>query len=133
LERLQAKVLEERPDLVLVGFGMNDHNTMGVPLPQFEQNLKEMVARIRQETGAEVLGNNINHPNDFGHWIYYRVLSALGLRASRWRFRAWPARQDVCAAKDGRASSGAEMTPSITGKATKPEPVKPTLVSPVPC
>jgi len=135
LERLQAKVLVERPDLVLVGFGMNDHNTMGVPVPQFAQNLKQMIARIRQETGAEVvlfsafppnpkwkfgshhmqdyaaaaervarevscayadvfgnwqalavrkkpedlLGNNINHPNDFGHWIYYRVLSAIGL------------------------------------------------------
>jgi hypothetical protein len=25
------------------------------------------------------LGNNINHPNDFGHWIYYRVFSAIGL------------------------------------------------------
>ena len=135
LERLQTKVLAERPDLVLVGFGMNDHNTMGVPVPQFEQNLKTMIARIRQETGAEIilfsafppnprwkygshhmadyalateriaremscayadvfgnwqalakrkkpedlLGNNINHPNDFGHWIYYRVLSAIGL------------------------------------------------------
>lgn len=135
LQRLQAKVLAERPDLVLLGFGMNDHNTKGVPVPQFEQNLKAMIARLRQETGAEIivfsafppnpkwkfgshhmedyaaatervarevscayadvfgnwqalaarkkpedlLGNNINHPNDFGHWIYYRVLSALGL------------------------------------------------------
>ena len=135
LQRLPVKVLEERPDLVLLGFGMNDHNTTGVPVPQFEQNLKQMVALIRQETGAEVillsafppnpkwkfgshhmadyaaatqrvareqacayadvfgnwqtlaarkrpedwLGNNINHPNDFGHWIYYRVLGAIGL------------------------------------------------------
>jgi lysophospholipase L1-like esterase len=137
LERLKSKVLEEKPDLVLVGFGMNDHNKpgYGVPLPQFEENLKRMIALIRQETRAEVvllsafppnpkwkfgshrmaeyaaatervalevacayadvfsnwqalaarkkpedlLGNNINHPNDFGHWIYYRVLSALGL------------------------------------------------------
>jgi hypothetical protein len=114
---------------------MNDHNKGGVPVPQFEQNLKQMIARIRSETGAEVvlfsafppnprwkfgshhmqdyaaatqrvaheagvayacvfdnwqamaarkkpedlLGNNINHPNDFGHWIYYRVLCELGL------------------------------------------------------
>ncbi len=135
LERLQAKVLDQHPDLVLIGFGMNDHNTQGVPVPQFEQNLKQMIARIRQETGAEVvlfsafppnprwkfgthhmedyaaatarvarevscayadvfnnwqaaaarkkpedlLGNNVNHPNDFGHWIYFRVLSAMGL------------------------------------------------------
>ncbi len=135
LERLQSKVLAERPHLVLIGFGMNDHNKSGVPIPPFEQNLKTMIARIRQETGAEIvlfsafppnpkwkfgshhmadyasategvaretacayadvfgnwqalaarkkpedlLANNINHPNDFGHWIYYRVLSAMDL------------------------------------------------------
>jgi len=27
----------------------------------------------------DLLGNNINHPNDFGHWIYFRVFQALGL------------------------------------------------------
>lgn len=134
-QRLQAKVLDEKPDLVLFGFGMNDHNRNGVPLPQFQRNLHDMIARIRRETEAEVvlfsafppnphwkfgsqrmqdyatatarvaresacayadvftnwqtmaarkkpedlLGNNINHPNDFGHWIYYRVLNDLGL------------------------------------------------------
>jgi acyl-CoA thioesterase-1 len=135
LQRLQAKVLGEKPDLVIIGFGMNDHNKGGVPLPQFMANLKEMIRRIRSETGAEVLlfsafppnphwkygshrmeayaeateivaretgcafadvfnnwqtfstrkkpedllGNNINHPNDFGHWMYFRVLEATGL------------------------------------------------------
>jgi acyl-CoA thioesterase I len=135
LQRLQAKVLDEKPDLVLIGFGMNDHNLGGVPIPQFEHNLKEMIARIRSETPAEVilfsafppnpkwkfgshhmadyaaatarvaveascayadvftnweslaarkkpedlLGNNINHPNDFGHWIYFRVFQELSL------------------------------------------------------
>ena len=135
LQRLQAKVLDEKPDLVLIGFGMNDHNNGGVPIPQFEQNLKQMIARIRSGTTSEVvlfsafppnprwkfgshhmqdyatatervareagcayadvfnnwqamaarkkpedlLGNNINHPNDFGHWIYFRVLCELGL------------------------------------------------------
>jgi acyl-CoA thioesterase I len=135
LQRLEAKVLAEKPDLVLIGFGMNDHNRSGVAVAQFEQNLKQMISRIRNETAAEVilfsafppnpnwkfgshhmadyaaatagvasatacayadvfsnwqalasrkkpedlLGNNINHPNDFGHWIYYRVLVGLGL------------------------------------------------------
>jgi len=135
LQRLQSKVLDQKPDLVLLGFGMNDHNRGGVPVPQFEANLKQMITRIRDETGAEVilfsafppnphwkfgshrmddyaaatarvaaetacayadifnnwqslaarkkpedlLGNNINHPNDFGHWIYFRVLQELGL------------------------------------------------------
>jgi acyl-CoA thioesterase-1 len=135
LQRLQSKVLEEKPDLVLIGFGMNDHNVGGVTIPQFEQNLKQIIERIRNETSAEVvlfsafppnprwkfgshrmaeyaaateriahevscayadvytnwervaarkkpedlLGNNINHPNDFGHWIYFRVFQGLGL------------------------------------------------------
>ncbi|MCP5527491.1 MAG: SGNH/GDSL hydrolase family protein [Verrucomicrobiales bacterium] len=135
LQRLQAKVINERPDLVLVGFGMNDHNVGGVPVPQFEANLETLITRVRQETGAELvlfsafppnprwkfgshhmadyaeatrrvaertecayadvlsnwqlvaarkkpedmLANNINHPNDFGHWIYFRVLLAFGL------------------------------------------------------
>ncbi|HEY5913881.1 MAG TPA: SGNH/GDSL hydrolase family protein [Verrucomicrobiae bacterium] len=135
LQRLKAKVLDEKPDLVLIGFGMNDHNVGSVPVPDFEQNLKKLISGIRSEAGAEVvlfsafppnpkwkfgthhmadyaaatarvardiscayadvfdnwqaldarkkpedlLGNNINHPNDFGHWIYFRVLQALGL------------------------------------------------------
>ncbi|MBL9213399.1 MAG: SGNH/GDSL hydrolase family protein [Opitutaceae bacterium] len=135
LQRLQAKVIDAKPDLVLIGFGMNDHNRRGVPLPEFERQLREMVARLRAATSAEIvlfstfppnprwmhgtnrmadyaevtarvaagtgcayadvfnnwqamaarkrpedlLANNINHPNDFGHWIYYRVLAALEL------------------------------------------------------
>jgi acyl-CoA thioesterase-1 len=135
LQRLDAKVLKENPDLVLIAFGMNDHNVGSVPLPQFEKNLKEMIDRIRKGTGAEVillstfppnpkwkfgshhmadyaaatervaketesayadvfnnwqaiaarkkpedlLANNINHPNDFGHCVYFRVLQQLGL------------------------------------------------------
>lgn len=134
LQRFEAKVLAERPDLVLVAFGMNDHNRSGVPIPDFQRNLKEMISRIRDAGGEvvllsafppnpnwtfgtqrmaeyaaatrqvaeetrcayanvydnwqliaarkkpeDLLGNNINHPNDFGHWIYFRVLSELGL------------------------------------------------------
>jgi lysophospholipase L1-like esterase len=137
LQRLQAKVLSQKPDLVLIGFGMNDHNRegFGVPLAKFAENLRSMIDRIRAETGAEIvlfsafppnpkwhfgshnmaayaeateqvalekhcafadvfhfwqqfaarkkpedlLANNINHPNDFGHWIYFQALEALGL------------------------------------------------------
>jgi lysophospholipase L1-like esterase len=135
LERLRAKVLDAKPDLVLIGFGMNDHNRRGVPPPEFARQLTEMVTRIRSVAAAEVvllsafppnpkwthgtgrmheyaqatarvaeetrcvyasvfenwqqmtgrkrpedlLANNINHPNDFGHWIYYRVLAGLDL------------------------------------------------------
>lgn len=133
LERLEGKVLNEKPDLVLVAFGMNDHNVNSVTVPDFERNLELIILRIRKATDAEVvllsafppnpkwkfgthrmkeyadatrrvatrascayadvynnwvrlaadkkpedlLGNNINHPNDFGHWIYFRVLQAM--------------------------------------------------------
>lgn len=135
LARLEAKVLSQKPDLVLLGFGMNDHNKGGVAIPQFEANLREIIRRIRESTGAEVvlfsafppnpkwkfgshrmeeyaaatervalstqcafadvfnnwqaiaarkkcedlLGNNINHPNDYGHGLYFEVLRAMGL------------------------------------------------------
>ncbi len=136
LQRLQEKVLQQKPDLVLVGFGMNDHNRegFGVPLQAFAANLGTIIDRIRAD-GAEVilfsafppnpkwhygshqmeayaaateqvardkhcafaavyelwmgiaerkntedlLANNINHPNDFGHYLYFRALEALGL------------------------------------------------------
>ncbi len=137
LARLSEKVLKENPDVVLLGFGMNDHNIagFGVSLPSFTNNLATIIDRIRKETGAEVilysafppnpkwhygshnmeayaratervardkncafadvytnwvtlcskkkpedvLANNINHPNDFGHDIYFQVLKHLGL------------------------------------------------------
>jgi len=137
IERLSEKVLSQKPDLVLIGFGMNDHNMggWGTPLEQFAENLRTMADRIRHANGAEIifystfppnpkwhassknmeayalatarvardekcaladvyhnwlaisarkkpedmLANNINHPNDFGHWIYFQVLEKLGL------------------------------------------------------
>ncbi len=135
LARLQEKVLSRSPDLVLVAFGMNDHNILpiGVPVGTFEQNLTTMVNSIVANTGAEVilistfppnpewafgshqmnlyaaatqrvaanrhcayadlysvwtmvtqrkdspslLNNNINHPADFGHWLYLQALEAV--------------------------------------------------------
>ncbi len=135
LQRLSEKVLAQKPDLVLIGFGMNDHNRGGVPPGAFADNLRTMIDRVRAGTGAEIvlfsafppnpkwhysshnmaayaaateqvarekqcvfadvyhlwlqfagkkkpedlLGNNINHPNDFGHWIYFQALAAMNL------------------------------------------------------
>ena len=138
LARLDEKVLTRAPDLVLIAFGMNDHNRPevgGVAVADFKDNLKQIVARIREKTSAEVillstfpphpdwrfsshrmeqyarateeaaeecgsayanvfavwqkalarkdpsslLANNINHPNDFGHWLYLQALAALEL------------------------------------------------------
>ena len=126
LERLEEKVLARKPDLVLLGFGMNDHNINSVTPEKFYKNLKSIVQQIKNKTGADVLiystfpsnpnwiasshnmekfaqktklvaketksayadvysiwkkvlkrknpssllGNNINHPNNFGHWLY---------------------------------------------------------------
>ena len=124
-----------KPDLVLVGFGMNDHNKNSVDLPKFKQNLVTLVRLIRERKSADVilfsafppndywhygthrmaqyavatreaaaeagcayvdvfgtwemvlqrkdqsslLGNNINHPNDFGHWLYEQAFEAMKL------------------------------------------------------
>jgi lysophospholipase L1-like esterase len=123
----------DKPDLVLVGFGMNDHN-IGGPTPEaFKSNLVALVKLIRERKNADVilfslfapndlwhygrhqmplfaeairqaaaeakcayvdvdstwgmvlqrkdqpslLGNNINHPNDFGHWMYEQAFEAM--------------------------------------------------------
>jgi acyl-CoA thioesterase I len=135
LARLSDKVIAQKPDLVLIGFGMNDHNRSGVPPTAFAENLHKLVDRVRAESGAEVvlfsafppnpkwhygshnmaayaaatetvarekrcafadvyqlwvklnkrkqpedaLGNNVNHPNDYGHWIYFQAFQTLGL------------------------------------------------------
>ncbi len=133
--RLQENVLSRDPDLVLVSFGMNDHNIApyGNSVDAFERNLANIVNAIRERTDAEIilisafppnpewmygshqmekyaqatertaftlkcayadvysvwtkvlerkdamsmLGNNINHPNDFGHWLYVEALGAV--------------------------------------------------------
>lgn len=133
LVRLREKVLDRAPDLVIIGFGMNDHNINGPSPEQFAENLKSIATQIRDNTGAEVLlysafppnpdwkfgshrmelfaeatrraaeqlncayadvfgvwqkvlarkdlcsllGNNINHPNDFGHWLYFQALKCV--------------------------------------------------------
>ena len=39
-------------------------------------NWKAVVDRKKPE---DLLANNVNHPNDYGHWIYFQVLERLGL------------------------------------------------------
>lgn len=123
----------DKPDLALVGWGMNDHNKGNTEPEVFRANLVELVKMIRERKGAEVilfsafppndhwvhsthrmdqyaeatrqaaletgcayvdvfstwqmvlkrkdqsslLGNNINHPNDFGHWLYQQAFEAM--------------------------------------------------------
>ncbi len=133
LAHLNEKVLSAKPDLVIIGFGMNDHNTRGVPPDEYESNLELMVDAIKKSTKSDIillsciqpnpewrfsshrmslyhaaigrvagtnecafadiyllwnnalerkghpslLGNNCNHPNDFGHWLYLEALKSL--------------------------------------------------------
>ena len=121
------------PDLVLVGWGMNDHNIGANTPEQFRKNLVLLVGMIKERKNAEVilfssfpphndwhhgshsmdlfaeatkqaalesncayvdvystwinvlqrkdqsslLGNNINHPNNFGHWLYVQAFEAM--------------------------------------------------------
>ena len=126
------------PDLVIVGWGMNDHNILsaggkGNALDQYRKNLIILVGMIKERKKAEVIlysscppnddwhygshsmelyalatkqaalesncayvdvyntwkivlerkdqsslfGNNINHPNDFGHWLYEQSFEAM--------------------------------------------------------
>ena len=121
------------PDLVLVGWGMNDHCVSGHPPDQFKKHLLILVDMIKERKQAEVvifsafpahedwhysersmepyaeaskqlakeagcayadvygtwgmvlqrkdqpslLANNINHPNDFGHWLYLQAFEAM--------------------------------------------------------
>ncbi len=135
LERIED-VISMKPDLVTIGYGMNDQNrqpdgTNAISTEEFERNLSEMVLRIRQDTTADIilitpclpnpnwmfasenvtdyadvircigrasgvavadvqriwleelaagksheslLLNNLNHPNDYGHKLYYSAL-----------------------------------------------------------
>lgn len=140
LTRLEEDVIAMRPDLVSIGYGMNDQCTMseeirnGIPPGLFEHNIRQMVELIREKTDADVilvtpcesnplwkhssgdlaiyadilkrlgqecgvavadvhrlwheelksgktheslLLNNINHPNDYGHRIYYDAFAPL--------------------------------------------------------
>ena len=123
----------EKPDLVLVGFGMNDHNRGSAEPEVFKSNLVVLTKLIQERKGASVLlfsafppnddwhygthrmaqfatatkqaaseagaayadvfstweqvlrrkdqpsllGNNINHPNDFGHWLYTQAFEVV--------------------------------------------------------
>jgi len=52
LARIQADVLDQKPDLVTIMFGLNDMTR--VPIEEYRKNLGEIIRRCR-EVGAEVL------------------------------------------------------------------------------
>lgn len=140
LARFERDVLPEDADIVVFGYGMNDHSWMsetlpnGVPPAEYTRNLASMIERLlekghpqivlvtpceanplwlhyspdmpayvqalyeladtyglaiadanriwREELRAgkspeSLLRNNINHPNDYGHFLYYQAFLPL--------------------------------------------------------
>src|SRR5690606_16813977 len=76
LTRLHEKVLSRKPDLVLVAFGMNDHNLPaggGVAVVDFRKNLETIVDRIRSETGADVIVLSTFAPNPDWHFSTHQM------------------------------------------------------------
>lgn len=134
--RVNSDVVPLQPDLVTIGYGMNDQNfyekegVYGTTLEQFDRNLRQMIDAIGEsgdtdlvlvtpcepnphwqhtsgktalyadvirqlgkeygigvadahalwtaelaagKTPESLLLNNINHPNDYGHWIYSKA------------------------------------------------------------
>ena len=124
---------KKNPDLVLLGWGMNEANIGGMSPKEYENNLVKLVQMARAQKNAEViiyscfrpnenwhysnhsmnlyteaakqaaeiancayvnvydifekvfarkdqpslLSNNINHPNNFGHWLYFQAFKNL--------------------------------------------------------
>lgn len=73
LQRLQEDVVMEKPDLVTIGYGMNDQNKRGdgtnsVPLEEYTENIARMIADIRQHTEADIILITPCLPNP--RWMY---------------------------------------------------------------
>ena len=51
MERYQKHVIDHRPDLVLVSYGLNDARG-GTPLAQFLEDVRQIVLEIKNQTGA---------------------------------------------------------------------------------
>lgn len=130
VKRFKLDVISEKPDLVSIGYGMNDQCKGGIPIDAFYDNIYKITKKIKEDTDADIiivtpcvsnplwkyssgnilgysevlkkigrelgvsvadvyslwidelkagkthesmLANNINHPNDYGHWIYYKA------------------------------------------------------------
>ena len=124
---------KKNPDLVLLGWGMNEANIGGITPKEYQNNLVKLVQLTKEQKNAEViiyscfrpndnwhysghsmnlytdaakeaaaisgcafvdvyaifekvfarkdqpslLSNNINHPNNFGHWLYFQTFKWL--------------------------------------------------------
>lgn len=133
IAKWEAFIGKKNPDLVLLGWGMNEANVGGISPADYQNNLIKLVELARAQKNAEViiyscfrpndnwhyaghsmnlyteaaqkaaeisncayvnvydifekvfarkdqsslLSNNINHPNNFGHWLYFQAFKLL--------------------------------------------------------
>jgi lysophospholipase L1-like esterase len=64
MERYQRHVVDHRPDLVTMAYGVNDARA-GTPVGQFVEDLRQIVMDIRSKTGALVLMLSTHFMTDF--------------------------------------------------------------------
>ncbi len=74
-KKFHAKALGEigKADLVLIGFGMNDHNKGTTEPEKFKSNLIKLVELTRKKLGAEVILFSSMPPNKDWHYGSHRM------------------------------------------------------------
>lgn len=70
--RLLSDVVSLAPDLVTIGYGMNDQNKHGggnaIPLPEYERHMRTMIETIRGRVGSDVVLVTPCEPNP--RWMH---------------------------------------------------------------
>jgi lysophospholipase L1-like esterase len=101
LKRIQADVLDHKPDLVVVMFGVNDENRRGegnaVPPPAYARNLTEIIKRVRDAGGEPLLMTtsmkNLGWSSTVGNLDEYAATARKVAKANNVclvdNFRAW--------------------------------------------
>ena len=83
MERYRKHVIDHRPDLVLVSYGLNDARG-GTPLAQFLEDLRQIVLDIKNQTGALIVIVNAYFMTGFDRYTPFNkadVATFLGYNA----------------------------------------------------
>jgi lysophospholipase L1-like esterase len=78
--RYQKHVIDHRPDLVIVSFGLNDARA-GTPVGQFIDDLRVVVTDIKAKTGAVVVLANAYFMTDFDRYDPFKLGSIASFKA----------------------------------------------------
>ena len=84
MERYRKHVLEHRPDLVFVSYGLNDARG-GTPLAQFLEDVRSVVTDIKDKTGALLVILNAYFVTGFDRYIPYNkanIATLMGYNAA---------------------------------------------------